>query len=167
MGPQKGIDCAREFDRDFYRAASGARFQSAHRWADCVAAIGSPRRIDCFVAALECDYIHAISLRLIAPRPADSNKGIYGHVLVVGGSLGKAGSVAMAGMSALRAGAGLATVATAKSALPTVAGFHPELMTEPLPETAAGTIADRSADSHRMNCVKRDDRAGDRPGNLA
>jgi NAD(P)H-hydrate epimerase len=47
----------------------------------------------------------------------------------------------MAGMSALRAGAGLATVATPKSALSTVAGFHPEVMTEPLPETDAGTIS--------------------------
>jgi NAD(P)H-hydrate epimerase len=78
---------------------------------------------------------------LIGPRPANSNKGLYGHVLVVGGSMGKAGAAAMAGMSALRAGAGLATVATAKSVLPTVAAFYPELMTEPLPETAAGTIA--------------------------
>ena len=41
----------------------------------------------------------------------------------------------MAGMSALRAGAGLSTVATAESVLATVAGFHPELMTEPLTET--------------------------------
>ena len=47
----------------------------------------------------------------------------------------------MAGMAALRAGAGLSTVATTKSALLTVAGFYPELMTEPLPETDAGTIA--------------------------
>jgi len=66
---------------------------------------------------------------------------MYGHVLVVGGSLGKAGAAAMAGFSALRAGAGLVTVATAKSVLPTVAGFHPELMTEPLGDTDAGTIA--------------------------
>jgi len=78
---------------------------------------------------------------LIGPRPAESNKGKYGHVLVVGGSVGKAGSVAMAGMAALRAGAGLATVATPKSVLPTVAGFHPELMTEPLFETREGTIS--------------------------
>jgi len=47
----------------------------------------------------------------------------------------------MAGMSALRTGAGLSTVATPKSALETVSGFHPELMTEPLPETDAGTIS--------------------------
>jgi NAD(P)H-hydrate epimerase len=47
----------------------------------------------------------------------------------------------MAGMAVLRAGAGLSTVATAESVLATVAGFHPELMTEPLPETDAGSIA--------------------------
>jgi NAD(P)H-hydrate epimerase len=66
---------------------------------------------------------------------------MYGHVLVVGGSLGKTGAAVMAGFSALRTGAGLVTVATPRSALPTVAGFHPELMTEPLGETEAGTIA--------------------------
>ena len=78
---------------------------------------------------------------LFGPRPRDSNKGMYGHVLVIGGSQGKAGAAAMAGFSALRAGAGLVTVATARSVLPTVAGFHPELMTEPLAETAEGTVA--------------------------
>ncbi len=78
---------------------------------------------------------------LFAPRPAESNKGSYGHVLVIGGSLGKSGAAAMAGISALRVGAGLSTVATPKSVLPTVAGFHPEIMTEPLAETEAGTIA--------------------------
>jgi NAD(P)H-hydrate epimerase len=78
---------------------------------------------------------------LLAPRQRDANKGSYGHVLVIGGSLGKAGAAAMAGFSALRAGAGLATVATARSVLSTVAGFHPEVMTEPLEETEAGTIS--------------------------
>jgi hydroxyethylthiazole kinase-like uncharacterized protein yjeF len=78
---------------------------------------------------------------LLKPRPRDSNKGSFGHVLVVGGSRGKAGSAAMAGMAALRSGAGLSTVATPRSVLATVAGFHPELMTEPLDETTAGSIA--------------------------
>ncbi len=78
---------------------------------------------------------------LLAPRARESNKGRYGHVLVIGGSLGKAGAAVMAGLAALRAGAGLSTVATAKSVLPTVAAFHPELMTEPLAETAQGTIS--------------------------
>jgi len=106
----------------------------------CVAPIGSPE--EAIVSSLHLNVITAKDIApLLVPRRADSNKGLYGHVLVVGGSLGKAGAAAMAGISALRAGAGLATVATAKSVLPTVAGFYPELMTEPLPETAAGTIA--------------------------
>ena len=83
----------------------------------------------------------------LAPRARDANKGSYGHVLVIGGSLGKAGAAAMAGFSALRAGAGLSTVATPKSVLATVAGFHPELMTEPLPETEQGTISLRALES--------------------
>ena len=81
---------------------------------------------------------------LLAPRARDANKGSYGHVLVIGGSLGKAGAAAMAGFSALRAGAGLSTVATPKSVLATVASFHPELMTESLAETATGTISLRA-----------------------
>jgi NAD(P)H-hydrate epimerase len=57
----------------------------------------------------------------------------------------------MAGMAALRTGAGLSTIATAKSVLPTVAGFHPELMTEPLEETEAGTISLRALEYGRVD----------------
>jgi ADP-dependent NAD(P)H-hydrate dehydratase / NAD(P)H-hydrate epimerase len=74
-------------------------------------------------------------------RKADSNKGLYGHVLIVAGSVGKAGAAGMAARGALRTGAGLVTVATPEPVLATVAGFAPEIMTEPLHATAAGTIA--------------------------
>jgi CheY-like chemotaxis protein len=47
-------------------------------------------------------------------------------------------------MAALRAGAGLVTVASTQSALPVIAAHAPELMTEPLPETAAGAISMRA-----------------------
>ena len=108
-----------------------------------IAPIGSPEE-----AIHSSPHLNLITPKdiapLLAPRPRDSNKGMYGHVLVVGGSAGKAGAAAMAGFSALRGGAGLVTVATVKSVLPTVAGFHPELMTEPLAETAAGTIATKA-----------------------
>ncbi len=87
---------------------------------------------------------------LLAPRQRDANKGSYGHVLVIGGSLGKAGAAAMAGFSALRVGAGLSTVATARSVLSTVAGFHPEVMAEPLAETEAGAISLQSLESGRI-----------------
>lgn len=111
----------------------------------CVAGIGSPD--EAIVSSLHLNVITAHDIApLVGPRPAESNKGNYGHVLVVGGSLGKSGAAAMAGMAVLRAGAGLSTVATARSTLGTVAGFHPELMTEPLPETDAGTISKGALD---------------------
>ncbi len=69
---------------------------------------------------------------LFGRRPCDSNKGMYGHVLVVGGSLGKSGAPAMVGLGSYRAGAGLVTVAVPNAVLPTTAAFWPELMTQPL-----------------------------------
>ncbi|MCC7176098.1 MAG: NAD(P)H-hydrate dehydratase [Bryobacterales bacterium] len=86
---------------------------------------------------------------LLAPRPRGSHKGDFGHVLVVGGSRGKTGAAAMAGMSALRAGAGLVTVASAQCAVPVIAAHAPELMTEPLAETAGGGIALQAAEELR------------------
>ncbi|HUY82168.1 MAG TPA: NAD(P)H-hydrate dehydratase [Acidobacteriaceae bacterium] len=74
------------------------------------------------------------------PRPGDSNKGMYGHVLVIGGAGGKSGAPSMASLAALRAGAGLVTAAVAESILPQVAGVTPELMTASLKEDAAGDL---------------------------
>ncbi len=77
---------------------------------------------------------------LFAKRPRNSNKGLYGHVLVVGGSFGKSGAPAMTGLGSYRSGAGLVTVAIPKSALSMVAAYRPELMTEPLSETDSGRL---------------------------
>jgi ADP-dependent NAD(P)H-hydrate dehydratase / NAD(P)H-hydrate epimerase len=79
-------------------------------------------------------------------RSAAAHKGSYGHVLVVAGSLGKTGAAAMAGCAALRAGAGLVTVATPGTVLPIVAAAHPEYMTESLLSTDAGTASARNID---------------------
>lgn len=81
---------------------------------------------------------------LFAPRPNDSNKGMYGHVLIVGGSAAKPGAPSMAGLAALRSGAGLVTVASASKAIGSISGYSPALMTEPLPETAAGNVANEA-----------------------
>jgi hydroxyethylthiazole kinase-like uncharacterized protein yjeF len=81
---------------------------------------------------------------LVRPRKLEAHKGNFGHVLVLGGSVGKTGAAAMAAKAALRAGTGLATVATAKSALPIIASLSMEIMTEPLPETDSGTISIRA-----------------------
>ena len=75
------------------------------------------------------------------PRPRDAHKGTYGHLLIVAGALGKTGAAALAATAALRAGAGLVTVATPASQQPVVAGLVMEAMTEPLPETGARTLA--------------------------
>ncbi len=78
---------------------------------------------------------------LLEPRPPDGHKGTFGHALVIAGSRGKTGAATMSGLGALRAGAGLVTVATAESAVAAITVHTPELMTAPLPETAHGTIA--------------------------
>jgi hydroxyethylthiazole kinase-like uncharacterized protein yjeF len=117
-----------------------------------ISPIGSPD--DAVVSSLNLNLITARDIApLIGRRSAVANKGSFGHVLVLGGSTGKAGAAAMAGMAALRSGAGLSSVATAKSVLATVAGFHPELMTEPLDETDAGSISMRALQQGRMDAL--------------
>jgi NAD(P)H-hydrate epimerase len=68
------------------------------------------------------------------PRAINTNKGRFGHVLVAGGSWGKAGAPAMASLAALRSGAGLVTAAVIDSIVAIVAGVAPELMVAPLIE---------------------------------
>ena len=117
-----------------------------------VSPIGSPD--EAIVSSLNLNVITPPDVvSVIGPRPPTANKGNYGHVLVLGGSLGKAGAPAMAGMAALRAGAGLSTVATAKCVLNTVAGFHPELMTEPLEQTEEGTISGKVSTRRRIDAL--------------
>jgi hydroxyethylthiazole kinase-like uncharacterized protein yjeF len=145
MGPQAGTIARADAMVTFTAPRPAHVFSLLTPGPTVVAGIGSPQ--EAIVSALHLNVITARDVGpLISPRPAESNKGNYGHVLAVGGSLGKSGSVAMAGMAALRAGAGLSTVATPKSVLGTVAGFHAELMTEPLPETDAGAISTSALD---------------------
>jgi len=145
MGPQAGTIARADAVVTFTAPRPAHVFSSLTAGSTVVADIGSPEAA--ITSALRLNVIAARDVGpLIAPRLADSNKGNYGHVLVVGGSLGKSGAAAMAGMAVLRAGAGLSTVATAKSVMGTVAGFHPELMTEPLPETDAGAISTKAQD---------------------
>src|SRR6266849_3260864 len=107
-----------------------------------VAGIGSPPSL--------VEEIGKSNLRWIEPqefakfplvRAFDSHKGLYGHALIVAGSLGKSGAAVMASYAALRAGAGLVTAATPDVVLPIVAAAHPGLMTEPLASTADGRAA--------------------------
>ena len=81
-----------------------------------VGQIGSPRSLyeDAKLALIE----PAMFARLLAPRDPAGHKGTYGHVLVVAGSPGKTGAAGMTGLAALRAGAGLVTVASRAQSLP-------------------------------------------------
>jgi ADP-dependent NAD(P)H-hydrate dehydratase / NAD(P)H-hydrate epimerase len=86
-------------------------------------------------------------------RRRDSNKGTFGHALVVAGSLGKSGAAVLAGRAALRVGAGLATVATPTDVLPVVAAGMPELMTAPLLATEAGSASVANFDYGRFAAI--------------
>jgi NAD(P)H-hydrate epimerase len=106
-----------------------------------VAAIGSPQ--EAIESSQKLTWAGASHALVEKPRPADSNKGKYGHVLVIGGSVGKSGAPAMTALTALRAGAGLVTAAVPANLLPQVASIAPELMTWPLPTSPSGAIASK------------------------
>jgi len=92
-----------------------------------VGAIGSPPSLYEYIQLSLIEP--AMFAPLLAPRPRGGHKGTFGHVLVVAGSVGKTGAAAMSGLGALRAGAGLVTVASAEAAIPQIAAHAPELMT--------------------------------------
>lgn len=156
MGPQTGTVIARSDVVVTFTAPRPAHvFGQLTQGPIYCARIGSPA--EAIVSELKLNLIttHDIAT-LFAPRKPDGHKGLYGHALTVGGSVGKAGAAAMAGLAALRSGAGLSTVATAKSALPMVAAFAFELMTEPLDETDAGTIALSALEYGRFDAIAAD-----------
>jgi hydroxyethylthiazole kinase-like uncharacterized protein yjeF len=89
-------------------------------------------------------------------RKADSNKGNFGHALIVAGSVGKSGAAVLGGRAGLRVGAGLVTVATPANVLPIVAAGMPEMMTIPLLATEDGTASLRNLDGDRFAQVVQD-----------
>jgi NAD(P)H-hydrate epimerase len=73
--------------------------------------------------------------------------------------VGKSGAAVLASWAALRMGAGLVTVATPEPVLPIVAAHTPEIMTEPLPATDAGSISLRSFEYERFDRLLKGKRA--------
>jgi NAD(P)H-hydrate epimerase len=88
-------------------------------------------------------------------RKRDAHKGDFGHALIVAGSVGKSGAAALAGRGALRAGAGLATIAAPLDILGVITSGMPELMTAPLSSTEAGTIGLSNLDYGRFDAIAR------------
>lgn len=79
-------------------------------------------------------------LPVLPPRAADSHKGDFGTALLIGGSRGMSGAVALAGMATLRSGAGRVRLAIPEACLSTVAAFEPSYMTSPLPDDEEGRL---------------------------
>jgi NAD(P)H-hydrate epimerase len=99
---------------------------------------------------------------LFPPRPPDSHKGSFGHLAVVAGGRGKAGAALLSAHAALRAGAGLVTIACPESLEPRYTAALPEAMTLPLPEKEGAL--DASAARPLLSFLRRCDAAAVGPG---
>jgi NAD(P)H-hydrate epimerase len=84
-------------------------------------------------------------LPYLPPRAADSHKGDYGRALLIGGSRGMAGAIALAGRATLRSGAGLVTLAVPACVQDLVASFEPSFMTHGLADEG-GRVAAAAVD---------------------
>jgi NAD(P)H-hydrate epimerase len=116
-----------------------------------VAPIGSPS--EAILSSLDLHWTGSAMALVQTPRLAAANKGNFGHVLLVGGSVGKSGAPAMAALGALRAGAGLVTAAVPSPVLPLVTAIAPELMTWPLVTTAAGLISEENLAPEQLTAL--------------
>jgi ADP-dependent NAD(P)H-hydrate dehydratase / NAD(P)H-hydrate epimerase len=116
-----------------------------------VAGIGSPE--EAVVSWSRLTWAGASKVLTERPRDVNSNKGKFGHVLVIGGSYGKAGAPAMASLACLRAGAGLVTAAVPKSIVDTVTRIAPELMMTPLAEGTKGEVSFKNLDGAKLDAL--------------
>src|ERR1041384_1961647 len=114
-----------------------------------VAEIGSPRELldeansDLFLTEEDDARRWLIETRYTP----ESYKNTHGHALIIAGSRGFTGAAALCGNAAMRAGAGLVTVATPASAQPLVATqVMPEVMTTALAETDRGAVTEEAID---------------------
>jgi hydroxyethylthiazole kinase-like uncharacterized protein yjeF len=116
--------------------------------------IGSPQELIEEVGKSKVRWIEPGEFQnLPLVRRPDSNKGNFGHVLLAAGSRGKSGAAILAGRAALRAGAGLVTIASPGDILPIVASAQAEFMTEPLLSTKLGAVAASNLKARRFSSI--------------
>jgi len=106
--------------------------------------IGIPREAIEAVGASENVLMPDEAAALLPGRPPSSHKGTYGRVLVVAGSIGYTGAAALTAMSALRAGSGLVFVACPEGVNDILEVKLTEAITKPMPQTDAGSLAERA-----------------------
>jgi ADP-dependent NAD(P)H-hydrate dehydratase / NAD(P)H-hydrate epimerase len=112
-----------------------------------IADIGIPSDVIDQLEGPQIELLTREQLRpLIPPRAADAHKGDFGRVLVVAGSIGKSGAAVLCAQGAMRAGAGMVTVATPRSCQPIIAVHAAEYMTEGIDETADGLLSRSAVD---------------------
>ncbi|MDI3480966.1 MAG: ADP-dependent NAD(P)H-hydrate dehydratase / NAD(P)H-hydrate epimerase [Tepidanaerobacteraceae bacterium] len=100
-----------------------------------VADIGMPFQI-IRQASAEAEVLENNAIRnFFVPYPPDAHKGTFGRVFILAGSLGFTGAAALAGLAAIRSGAGLVTVGVPESLNDILEVKLTEAMTLPLPET--------------------------------
>ena len=105
-----------------------------------VADIGIPRSLE---EPGGCELIdEPLARALLSPRPATAHKNDFGHVLVVAGSPGKSGAAALVIEAALRAGAGLVTLAARPEVLAAALPGVPEAMGLSLPGEGPLALSD-------------------------
>mgnify|MGYP001571639449 CR=1 FL=1 len=82
---------------------------------------------------LKLNQACAVTL-LPAPRPADSHKGLFGSVGIIGGAAGMVGAAFLAGTAALKLGAGRVYLGLISDNAPSMDPEQPELMLRPVHE---------------------------------
>jgi ADP-dependent NAD(P)H-hydrate dehydratase / NAD(P)H-hydrate epimerase len=119
------------------------------------AAVGALHVVDIGIpqAAVEAEGIDVAMLQetdirqVLPQRHPNAHKGSHGHVLVVAGSIGKSGAAVLASQAALRAGAGLVTLAVPAGLNQAMEAQLTEVMTLPVAESSDGGMAAAAIDT--------------------
>ena len=110
---------------------------------------GKAGKLEIIDIGIPLELAEGIDLELSSPawmssvlpkRPLNANKGTFGRVMVVAGSAEYIGAAYLACAGAIRAGAGLVTLATPRSLVPVIATLLPEVVYLPLPEAEWGIV---------------------------
>lgn len=105
--------------------------------------IGIPAHL---VSTVTTELITTDWAKTVVPkRPLNANKGTFGRVLVIAGSINYIGAAYLACSGAMRVGAGLVTLATPRSLQPVLASKLTEVTYLPLPEAQPGVISAQAA----------------------